>query len=410
MTGPVVVVYTAGAATPIELAADAEDHELLFAAPVGDLPEGLAELLAVVGRLVDVTDEAAGAAALAAHRPAGIVAFSDRDLPLASRLAARLGLRYHSENTMCAATEKDIQRELFRAAGLRVPRVRVIDRPGQVVDALAAVGAPAVLKPVRGASSRHVYRLDGPQDALRHATGAFATGEAERYVVEEMLVGCPSVAGPDVGDYVSVEMLFFHGEVVYRMLISRLPLREPFRETGFFVPGLLPADVEHEAYRITEAACRALGVEDGWNNVELKLTADGPVVIEVNARLGGYVAAMLYRSYGVEAVRMAFDVAVGRRPAVPAGPAAAVAFCYQILPPVGDWRLESWGRVAELEDHPGILSVVLAAGLGDRMDWRLGSQGAIGVVEGLADRPEAVLASVRAIEKTIADQVVFSPW
>ncbi|WP_162788282.1 hypothetical protein [Amycolatopsis albispora] len=62
MTSPVVVVYPAGGATPIELAADAGDYKLLFAAPVGDLPEGLAELLAAVGELIGVTDEAAGGA------------------------------------------------------------------------------------------------------------------------------------------------------------------------------------------------------------------------------------------------------------------------------------------------------------------------------------------------------------
>lgn len=409
MTATVVVVYTAGAASPLELAADAEDYDLVFAAPVGALSDGLPELLAAVGDVVDVTDEAAGAAVLAARRPAGIVAFSDHDLPLAARLASRLGLRYHSESTVLAATDKDVQRRRFREAGLRVPRCRVLERPEEVVDALAAVGTPAVLKPVRGAASRNVYRLDGPQDAVRHATEAFAAGGADRFLVEEMLVGDPSVAGPELGDYVSVELLMWHGTVAYQMLNSRLPLREPFRECGGFLPGLLPPAVEAEVYRLAEAACRALGVADGWTNVELKLTADGPVLIEVNARLGGFVAVLLYRSYGVEAVRMAFDVAVGRRPVAPAGGPSGVAFYYQILPPVGEWRLASWGGVAGLAERSDILSVVCLAEPGDRVDWRLGTLGAIGVVEGVAKRPEAVLAAVRAIERTIADEVVFSP-
>lgn len=409
MTATVVVVYTAGAASPLELAVDAEGYDLLFAAPAGALPDALTELLGAVGEVVDVTDEAAGAALLAARRPAGLVAFSDRDLPLAKRLATRLGLRYHSQSTVLAATDKYLQRQMLREAGLRVPRFRMLDRPDQVLEALAAVGTPAVLKPVRGDSSRLVYRLDDPQDALRHATEAFAVGDFDRFLVEEMLVGCPSVAGPDLGDYVSVETLLWRGTVAYQMLNSRLPLRAPFRESGFFIPGLLPAEAEAEAYRIAEAACRALGIEDGWTHVELKLTADGPVVIEVNARLGGYVATMLYRSYGMEAVRIAFDVAVGRRPVVPTRGPSAVAFCYQILPPVGDWRLASWGGVASLEDRSDILSVLLIAAPGDRVDWRQGTQGLIGVVEGVVERPEAVLTAVRAIERTIGDQVVFSP-
>ena len=408
MTGTVVVVYTAGGATPIELAADAEDYDLLFAAHVGDLSNGLPELLAAVGDFVDVTDEAAGAAVLAARRPVGIVAFSDQDLPLAARLASRLGLRYHSESAVLAATDKYVQRQVLREAGLRVPRFCRLDRPDQVVDALAAVGTPAVLKPARGASSRHTYRLDSLEDALRYATDAFAAGDVDRFVVEEMLVGCPSVAGPDLGDYVSVETLLWRGTVVYQMLTSRLPLTEPFRESGFFVPGRLPAAVQAEAYRLAEAAGRAIGIEDGWTHIELKLTADGPAVIEVNARLGGFVATMLYRSYGVEAVRLAFDVAVGQRPVVPMGATSAVAFCYQILPPVGDWRLASWGGLAGLTERSDILSVVLTAAPGDRVDWREGTQGALGLIEGVVERPEAVVTAVRAIERTIADQVVFS--
>ncbi|MEV1146576.1 ATP-grasp domain-containing protein, partial [Micromonospora sp. NPDC049799] len=341
---------------------------------------------------------------------AGIVVFCDRDLPLAQRLASRLGLPFHSPSTVHAATDKYVQRQRLRDAGLPVPRFRLVEQPGEVLEALDAVGTPAVLKPVRGAGSQQTYRLNGPQDALRYAADAFASGEADQVVVEEMLVGCPSVAGPGLGDYVSVEMLLWRGTVACQVLNSRLPLREPFREQGFIMPGLLPEKDEAEAFRVTEAACHALGLRDGWIDVELKLTADGPAVIEVNARMGGYVAALLHRSYGVGAVRLAFDVAVGRRPVVSLREPAATAFCYQILPPVGDWRLASWGNLADLaEQHPDILSVVLTAEPGDRVDWRSGSHGTIGVVEGMAERPDAVLTAVRAVERAIADQVVFSP-
>jgi biotin carboxylase len=409
VTATVVVVYTGGAAAPIELAADAEGYTLLFAAPVGALRDGLAEMLAAVGDLVDVTDEAAGAAVLAARRPAGIVTLSDRDLPLTARLAARLGLPYHSASAVLAATDKYVQRQRLRDAGLRVPRFCALDRPDQVVAALTAVGTPAVLKPRRGAGSRHTYRLDDPETALRHATGAFAAGECDAFVVEEMLVGCPSVAGLSLGDYASVEMLMSCGAVAYRTITGRLPLQQPFRERGFFLPGRLPADVAAAAYQLAEAAWRALGLGDGWIHVEMKLTADGPVVIEVNGRLGGYIAVLLYRSGGVQAVRMALDVAVGRRPVVPVGDPSAIAFGYQILPPVGDWRLTSWGSVADLADRSDIVSVILTAAPGDPVDWRLGSEGTLGVVEGVVERPEALLAAVRAIERTIADEVVFSP-
>ena len=79
------------------------------------------------------------------------------------------------------------------------------------------------------------------------------------------------------------------------------------------------------------------------------------------------------------------------------------------MPPVGDWRLTSWGDVAALADRSDVLSVVRIADPGDEVDWRLGTQGLMGVVEGVAGRMSDVLDAVRAIEKTIADEVVYGP-
>jgi biotin carboxylase len=406
----VVVVYTQGAARPLELAADADGFELVFAAPFGRMGAGLRELLESIGDVVDLTDEEAGIARLAARSPDGIVAFSDPDLPLAARVARRLGLTYHVEDAVAAATDKFEQRRRLRDAGLRVPRFAVIDAPGQVNDALAEVGAPAVLKPVRGAGSRHVYRIDGSEDALRCATEAFEHDFAERFVLEEMLVGSPEAAGPGFGDYVSAELLFWRGAVAYQVVNGRLPLVEPFRERGYVLPAPLSPTDGDEVCRQAAAACLALGLRDGWMDVELKLTADGPVVIEVNARMGGWVAMLLHRSCGMSAVQLAFEVAVGREPVDPGLPHHAVSFVYQFLPPIGDWRLASWGGLRALAaECPEIQNVILQSAPGDRLDWRAGSEGALGYVEGVAAHPDAVLAAVRALEKAVAEQVVFRP-
>ena len=404
-----VVVYSEGSALPIELAADADGYQLIFAAPVGWMRPGLRELLEALGDVVDMTDEEAGVAELRARAPVGIVSFADPDLPLAARLARRLGLRYHSEEVVRGLTDKFVQRQRLDAAGLRVPRFRVIDRAEQLEVALAEVGTPAVLKPIRGAGSRQVYRLEDPQQALRHATDAFASGEAEQFLLEEMLIGCPGIAGIGFGDYVSCELLLWRGEVAYHVVNGRLPLVDPFRERGFLIPAPLAETDAAEVCRVSAAACAALGVCDGWVDIELKLTADGPVVIEVNGRLGGYVAPLLYRSFGVEAVRLAFETAAGRQPQLPVCEPVAVAFSYQILPPVGDWRLASWGDIMNLTEHPEIRTVVLHAQPGDRVDWRQGSLGTIGVIEGSVERTDAVLQAVRTIEDEIAAQVSFSP-
>lgn len=406
--GPIVVVYTGGGVAPIEIAADAGDRELLFAAPTRDLDPELYATLEMIGAVVDVVDEEAGLATLKAARPGGIVAFSDHDLPLAARLAARLGLRYHSEDAVLGAVDKVVQRERLRAAGLRVPRFREVSSVGRLAGALAEVGTPAVLKPTRGAGSRDTYRVDDLAEALDHAGEALRTGRVGTFVLEEMLVGSPDITGPGLDDAVSADQLWWDGEPVCSMIGGRLPLRPPFRETGYVFPGRLDPAVAEEVFAVASAGCRALGLADGWTHTEIILTPDGPVVIEVNARIGAYRAVMMHRACGLEAVGLALDVAAGVPPEVVPEPAGGgAAYTYQIFPPVGAYRLAGWGTFAQVERHPSVLSVVLSGEAGERVDWRGGTAGILGVVEGVASGPDEALAAIREIERRAAQDIVY---
>jgi len=408
-SGPVVFVYTTGSVMPIEIAAEAGDRELIFVAPEPETPAELRATLGAIGTLVDAADEDAIVAALSAAAPAGIVAFSDRDLPLTARLAARLGLRYHSQDAALAAVSKLEQRTRLRAAGLRVPRFRLVSSVGELADAVAAVRVPAVLKPVRGVGSRDTYRVDSLADAVEQAGPPLASGQVDAFVLEEMLVGDPAIAGPDLDVSVSVEQLWWAERPAYAMVASRLPTRPPFRETGFFLPARLDRGVGQQVIDVATAACRALGLADGWTHTEIMLTADGPTVLEVNARIGGYRAVMLYGACGLETISLALDVAAGIAPKVPERAPSAVAYAYWVLPPMGDYYLESWGGFEELAALPCVRSVMLISEPGERVDWRAGAFGILGVIEGTAASPDEVLAAVREFERRLAEDVVFRP-
>ena len=61
---------------------------------------------------------------------------------------------------------------------------------------------------------------------------------------------------------------------------------------------------------LAERAARALGVDVGCLHTEIKLTIDGPRVIEVNGRLGGGIPEMLELASGVSLFNVAARVAV----------------------------------------------------------------------------------------------------
>ena len=57
---------------------------------------------------------------------------------------------------------------------------------------------------------------------------------------------------------------------------------------------------------------RALGFTDGFANVDMKLTPDGPRVVEVNGRLGGNVHVLMELAGGPSILPLAFRVALGQ--------------------------------------------------------------------------------------------------
>ena len=62
---------------------------------------------------------------------------------------------------------------------------------------------------------------------------------------------------------------------------------------------------------MASAAIEALDVHSGCLHTEIKLTPEGPRVIEVNGRIGGGVPEMLYRAAGVKIVELTLQLALG---------------------------------------------------------------------------------------------------
>ena len=62
---------------------------------------------------------------------------------------------------------------------------------------------------------------------------------------------------------------------------------------------------------VATAALHALGVRTGGFHTEIKLTPDGPRVIEVNGRIGGGVPEMLFEASGVSIFNLSMRVALG---------------------------------------------------------------------------------------------------
>jgi carbamoylphosphate synthase large subunit len=314
----IVVGYDRGAASAGEIAVGLRGLGPV-ALLVADSPHTrqLAGVLAAVGRVVPLTGHhPTDLARVRALAPQAVLTFSEPLLPVVGRLAASLGLPGHTAAATALLTDKTLQRNRLRDAGVDDVRSWPVSSLADWPAARAHVGLPAVVKPSHGQGSRHTTIVDDDRTApgIVHAT--LAAVHPSAIVVEELLVGRRSMP---FGDYVSVESARGPRGTDHLAITGKLPLVAPFREAGRLWPAPLAAAERARVTDLVDRALRALDVGVGLTHTEVKLTPAGPRVIEVNGRLGGHINGLARQVAGVDLVRLAGLLALGRDPEPPVG-------------------------------------------------------------------------------------------
>jgi biotin carboxylase len=349
------------------------------------------------------------AEALRAFQPDGIVAFAEYLIPTASAVAQRLGLDYHDSTVSRRLVDKFEQRQALRAGGLAVPRFVVVPprHTPQDIDALAAqVDFPVVLKPRRGAGSRDtvfVADVDELRAALAPPPTATPTGgQDEPMIIEEFLVGASTLTGADFADYVSVESVVCDGTISHVAVTGRFPPAEPFRETGLFIPSDISPDLTQKVLDVATKAISAIGIQIGFLHTEIKLTPNGPQIIEVNGRLGGSVPEMAALALGVNLFELSLRVALGEHVVFDSlVPTNGVGYLFSPHSPQWARRVVSVEGLDRLGEYPGVQTVFLNRKPGDDIDWRKGSHEFVYSVIGAAPDYGSLLAVKQFLDEKV---------
>jgi biotin carboxylase len=301
-----------------------------------------------------------------ALRPDGVLVLSDQPMRLAAEVAERLGLPFHSPHSAALLTDKFLQRTALREAGVPVPAYA----PVRAGDLETTVPFPAVLKPRAGAGSRDTFKVENPADLAQAMAGC---DPDEEFILEEWLAdraGTHSLGS----DVVSVETVVRRGVVSHIAVTGRFPFAPPFRETGSFLPSDLGSADQDAVRTVATAAAEALGITEGILHIEIKMTPNGPRLVEVNGRIGGGISELLLQVGGPSlrmwGVRLALGQDVGPIPAVGDSP---IAYFRWIVAPPTATMVEAVDGVKELGELAGIDEVRLNRRPGDRVNPREGS-------------------------------------
>ncbi len=330
-----------------------------------------------------------------------IVTYSDEMMPVAAQLAERLGLLFHSVQTTRLLTDKSLQRRRLRAAGVENLRTAVLTGPDDYPVAIAAVGLPAVLKPVSGQGSRDTYLVTDVEAGRTLVAGLLdpkRPGGAAVFVLEEYLVGRPSAP---FADYVSVETVCTAAGRAHLAVAGKLPMLPPFRETGQVWPSPLPKDEIQQIEELVSAALDALGVRSGMTHTEVKLTPEGPRLIEVNGRLGGRVNEMCRRAVGLDCVELTGQLALGRTEWTPPPPVRRCHFQYIPPAPVAEFTLEAVHGSDRVRELPGVAAYRPSIEPGDHLPAIVMTR-PLDTVIGSADSFEEIFATLDRVRALLS--------
>ena len=315
-----------------------------------------------VADLADPDAIAAAVCALAGGRPeTGLLTWDETVLEATAQAAEKLGLPHMSAQAAARCRDKYATRTLLEQAGLASVRHRLVTSAQEAVLCAESFGYPVVVKPRALAGSLGVVRAEDGAAVRR----AFALAESSRFadlptghgvLVEEYL------DGPEI----SVDSVVFQGQVdCVHVARKRLGFEPYFEEVGHLVTEWSHEPWAQPVRELVAQAHRALSVTHGVTHAEIRLTREGPRLVELNGRLGGdlipFISAM---ATGIDLVAAAAELALGRRPVLAAtrSRAAEVRFVY---PPhdcvVG---LVEVDRAAQV---PGITHAAVLAERGSRL-------------------------------------------
>lgn len=335
--------------------------------------------------------------------PAGIVTYLDANMALLARVADALKLPFHSVASATALTDKAEQRRILADAGLVVPHSIVI-APGQDASQFETlekdIGWPAVLKPRSAQGSRYTFKVESREQLVDYLNALGPT--RPEMVLESYLSDDPARGDGPYAAYVSVESVVAHGEISHLALTGRFPLAENFRETGFFIPADLSDLDRTGALDLATSAIRALGVTTGCLHTEVKFTAEGPRIIEVNGRVGGGVPEMLERAADVSLLTLTLRIALGEDVRFEGLlPTQRVGYRFFLQPPAVSATVASIDGLDAVSDYPGVDSITVHQRPGADLDWKDGSRNHIMAVVGAArDYDE-----LRSVDRLLRQQV-----
>ena len=220
-----------------------------------------------------------------------------------TKLSKPLDISY--EDSLCA-TNKALMRDRLKANNIPIPHYRKIYSLSECIDCIEEYKLPFIIKPADNAASRGVCLVE--DKSVDNITKLY------NYCIKYSRSGVVLLEEFMTGAEVSVESFNINRQTQILAITDKMVTPIPyFVELGHAEPSQLSDDIQDEIREITKKTIKAIGVINGPTHTEIKITPEGPKVVEIAARLGGdnITSKLVPLSTGIDLTDCCIRQAVG---------------------------------------------------------------------------------------------------
>lgn len=375
------------------------------------------------------------------------------------KLGKRPDLSY--ENALCA-TIKSKMRDRLKECGVPIPEYYAATDYAAFSEAVDKLHGDCIVKPADNAGSRGVVLLDagdadwmisgddcergkrdtaysGMQDGPQSCRGILVETEnpnlperqearlkaywerynelknrTYRYSLGNARNGTVMVEEYMHGAEVSVEIMVIGGEPHILTITDKYITPPPyFVELAHCEPSRLDAGTQEQIRKVAAQAVRAIGIENAPAHVEIKVTEEGPKIVELAARLGGdfITSRLVPLSTGIDMVGASVLLATGETPNLtPKWNRGAAIHFISVNNGTGDGREGVISRITvpdALYGQAGVEEISLYKKPGDCVQGTHSSNDRLGHVITTGETPEQAMELGKQVLSQIGVEITY---
>lgn len=346
--------------------------------------------------VVDVKDMEANLQVAKEFAINGVISIaSEVSVRTVAAVAEELRLPGLSHEVARIVTDKALMREKYAKQDVPSPMFRVAYSLEEALKSIEELSLPAVIKPVDNAGSRGVARVDSEHQIESAFEKAKKFSEQGKVLIESFMEGVE----------VSAEAFVYRGEIKILSLSDKIRTPPPYLlDTTVIFPSNYPKEVQDKVCEVAKKAIKAVGINDGPVHIEIMMTPDGPMMVELAARGPGFkvFTDMIPYVTGVDVTEGIIRLALGEEPdlEIRANQGSVLKFIE-----AAPGRIKGIKGKDQVRNISGVFDFELYLGVGDKIRPLTCGDDRVGHIISFADSREKALEVIEKAERLLEIEV-----